>query len=172
MGEFRLRHHALHLPLARCRSPPPHCQHWRLSAGGQTLEQTLPIREVTPPGWQAHYCAWAPSREPYGFRGKGFAREEQGSTPQGNSCHVAGPLCALLSGKHARRAVFSGRLSLELLSLLCQSSCFIRGEVTLNLSWHHESRSGVLLFSITLHHHPSPRSPFFIELGVLPIHPG
>lgn len=54
---------------------PPHCQHWRLSAGGQTLEQTLPIREVTPPGWQEYYCAWAHGEEPYGFQG-----DEQGST--------------------------------------------------------------------------------------------
>ena len=55
-------------PLALSQVPPPHCQHWRLSAGGQTLEQTLPIREVTPLGWQAHY--W----EPYGFRAKDCQR--------------------------------------------------------------------------------------------------
>lgn len=32
---------------------PPNCQQRCLSSGGQTSEQTLPIREVTPLGWQA-----------------------------------------------------------------------------------------------------------------------
>lgn len=51
---------------------------WRLSAGGQTLKQTLLIREVTPHGWQAHYCAWAPCEEPYGFWVKDLPERNKG----------------------------------------------------------------------------------------------
>lgn len=47
-GECYLTQHTIPLP-----HHPPNCQHWCLSAGGQTSEQTLPIREVTPLGWQA-----------------------------------------------------------------------------------------------------------------------
>lgn len=135
-----LRHHMLLFPVKSPQVLPPHCQHWRLSVGGQTLEQTLPIREVTPLGWQAHYCAWAPSREPSGFWAKDLPERNKGVSlmaipwelshgrpPSERSCQV----------KMQDERSFFLRFSLKLLLLRFQSSCFIQGEVTLNLSWQH-----------------------------------
>lgn len=77
MGEFCLSDSTRSpSPLALYQVPPPHCQHWHLSAGGQTFEQTLPIREVTPLGWQARH--W----EPYGFRAKGLPGRNKGVPPR------------------------------------------------------------------------------------------
>lgn len=81
------QHRPLHLPPA-----PSYCQHWCLSAGGQTSEQTLPIREVTPLVWQTQaYCAWDHSREPYGLHKKRFAKGETRGAPEGNLCQMGGP---------------------------------------------------------------------------------
>lgn len=85
------------LPLRQHKLPPfplrpPDCQHWCLSAGGQTSEQTLPIREVTPLVWQTRaHCAWEHSREPYGLHKKRFARGETRGAPEGNLCQMGGP---------------------------------------------------------------------------------
>lgn len=106
------RHSSPH-PLSQ--TAPPCCRQWRLSAGGQTLEQTLPIREVTL--WLRKNMCLGPQQGAIWLRGERVSRKEQGSGPQGLTLSQERALRMLLSGKDAGWAVDFRGCNLEVLLL-------------------------------------------------------
>lgn len=159
-----LRHDTLLLPLEPPQVPPPHCQQWRLSVGGQTLEQTLPIREVTPLGWQAHYRAWVPSREPYGFWAKDVPERNKGVSLMAIAVTWEAPSARVSQVKMKDELSFSAGL----IWCYCCSISYDLTSFRESLHWICLGNiETVLLFFFTL-----PLSPLLHKRWVLPFYTG